>query len=434
LLATAPEEPDTSLTAHLAREIAAQTYTPVTEKDFDLDRVPPHLRVTFRVVDGRGREIDSDKDLRALQGRLSERARDAVASTFADPDAGGRGRRGGRPGEADGAHTGDFSVQPRGGTPGRPGAPGGPSGNSAFVERSGLTTFPTGLPPIPGNGPDQQGTEIPRFVDLKQGGNTIRAYPALVDEGQSVALRLLTTAEEQATAMPGGIRRLLLLAIPSPLGYVQQHLTSTEKLTLAASPYRGAQALFEDCLAACVDDVLFRVKPDGLVFSKAEFETVRDRVSAVVMDTMFDTVKLVTSILMASRKADKALKAASSITIMAALADARQQLEGLIYSGFVSQTGLERLRHLPRYLGGITVRVEKLVANPGRDRVGLTEVESALTAFRNAGGTIPLAPHAPANLVKARWMIEELRISLFAQELRTAESVSLQRIAKVLAG
>lgn len=423
-------------TEAVAAVIKKLVYIPVAADDFDLDRVPPHLRVTFRVVDGRGREIDSDKDLRALQGRLSERARDAVASTFADPDAGGgRGRRGGRQGEADGAPTGDFSVQPRGGTPGRPGAPGGPSaGAGAFVERSGLTSFPTGLPSIPGNGPDQQGTEIPRFVDLKQGGNTIRAYPALVDEGQSVALRLLTTAEEQAKAMPGGIRRLLLLAIPSPLGYVQQHLTSTEKLTLAASPYRGAQALFEDCLAACVDDVLFRVKPDGLVFSKAEFETVRDRVSGVVMDTMFDTVKLVTSILTAARKADKALKAASSITIMAALADARQQLDGLIYSGFVSQTGLERLRHLPRYLGGITVRVEKLVANPGRDRVGLTEVESALTAFRNAGGTIPLARHAPANLVKARWMIEELRISLFAQELRTAESVSLQRIAKVLAG
>ncbi|MET1018634.1 MAG: DUF3418 domain-containing protein, partial [Microterricola sp.] len=291
----------TPFTEAVAAVIKKLVYIPVSADDFDLDRVPPHLRVTFRVVDGRGREIDSDKDLRALQGRLSERARDAVASTFADPDAGGgRGRRGGRPGETDGAHTGDFSVQPRGGTPGRPGAAGGPSGGSAFVERSGLTAFPTGLPPIPGNGPDQQGTEIPRFVDLKQGGNTIRAYPALVDEGQSVGLRLLTTAEEQARAMPGGIRRLLLLAIPSPLGYVQQHLTSTEKLTLAASPYRGAQALFEDCLAACVDDVLFRVKPDGLVFSKAEFETVRDRVSGVVMDTMFDTVKLVTSILTAS--------------------------------------------------------------------------------------------------------------------------------------
>lgn len=421
----------------VASVIKKLVHVPVTGADFDLDRVPPHLRVTFRVVDGKGREVDSDKDLRALQGRLSERARDAVASTFADPDAtSNRGRRGGRPGGADSpaTHSGDFSVQPRTPRPGQPGRAGSErDGGSAFVERSGLTAFPTGLPPIPGNGPDQQGTEIPRFVDLKQGGNTIRAYPALVDEGQTVGLRLLTTAEEQARAMPGGIRRLLLLAIPSPVNYVQQHLTSAEKLTLAASPYRSAQALFDDCLAACVDDVLFRVKPDGLVFSKSEFETVRDRVSGVVMDTMFDTVKLVTSTLTAARKADKALKSASSITIMAALADARQQLDGLIYSGFISQTGLERLRHVPRYLNGISVRAEKLVANPGRDRVGLTEVESALSAFRNAGGTIPLAEHAPAHLVKARWMIEELRISLFAQELRTAESVSLQRIAKALA-
>lgn len=424
-------------TEAVAAVIKKLAHVPVSKDDFDLDRVPPHLRVTFRVVDGKGREVDSDKDLRALQGRLSERARDAVASTFADPNAeGGRHRRGGAAGTAADAHTGDFSVQPRGGRLGRPGGPGtsaGSSVGSAFAERGGLTSFPTDLPHIPGNGPDQQGTEIPRFVDLKQGDNTIRAYPALVDEGQTVGLRLLTTAEEQARAMPGGIRRLLLLAVPTPVAYVQKHLTGNEKLTLAASPYRTTQALFDDCLAACVDDVLFRVKPDGLVLSKAEFETVRDRVSSVVMDTMFETVKLVTSTLTAARKADKALKAASSITIMAALADARQQLDGLIYNGFISQTGLDRMRHLPRYLGGISLRVEKLVANPGRDRVGLTEVESALKLFRDAGGTIPLPPHAPANLVKARWMIEELRISLFAQELRTAESVSLQRISKALA-
>ena len=158
----------------------------------------------------------------------------------------------------------------------RLGAPAHRVGRAAAAPSSNAADSPHSRPGCrrsPATDRIQQGTEIPRFVDLKQGGNTIRAYPALVDEGQSVGLRLLTTAEEQARAMPGGIRRLLLLAIPSPLGYVQQHLTSTEKLTLAASPYRGAQALFEDCLAACVDDVLFRVQPDGLVFSKAEFET-----------------------------------------------------------------------------------------------------------------------------------------------------------------
>jgi ATP-dependent helicase HrpA len=167
---------------------------------------------------------------------------------------------------------------------------------------------------------------------------------------------------------------------------------------------------------------------------KAEFDTIRDRVSGVVMDTMFETVGLVARILTASRAAEKALKAATSMALLAPLGDARAQLDGLVYPGFVSATGLSQLRHLPRYLSGISARIQKLQDNPGRDRVWMNEVQTALAKFTDAGGTIPLAADAPANLVRARWMIEELRISLFAQELKAAESVSLQRIQKALAG
>ena len=149
---------------------------------------------------------------------------------------------------------------------------------------------------------------------------------------------------------------------------------------------------------------------------------------------MFETVGLVARILTASRAAEKALKAATSMALLAPLGDARAQLDGLVYPGFVSATGLSQLRHLPRYLGGISARIQKLQDNPGRDRVWMNEVQSALAKFTDAGGTIPLAADAPANLVRARWMIEELRISLFAQELKAAESVSLQRIQKALAG
>jgi len=179
--------------------------------------------------------------------------------------------------------------------------------------------------------------------------------------------------------------------------------------------------------------VLYRVRPDGQVFMKAEFDTIRDRVSGVVMDSMFETVGLVARILTASRAADKALKASTSMALLAALTDAREQLNGLVYPGFVSATGLAQLRHLPRYLGGITARIDKLLDNPNRDRVWMNEVQSATAKFADAGGRIPLSVDAAPNLVRARWMIEELRISLFAQELRAAESVSLQRIQKVLA-
>ncbi len=366
-----------SFTELLAAQIKRLTHVPVTAADFDLSRIPQHLQMTFRVVDERGRTVDSGKDLRELQRRLGGKARESVAaaSVAATPNA---------------------------------------------IEKSGLTTWSFG--------------ELSRFIDTVQGGNTIRAYPTLIDEGDSVAVRLMSTEAEQARTLPAGVRRLLLLATPSPVAYVQQHLTGTEKMSLATSPYRSTPALFDDCLSAAVNDVLYRIRPDGLVFMKAEFDTIRDRVSGVVMDTMFETVGLVARILTASRVAEKALKASTSMALLAPLGDARAQLDGLVYPGFVSATGLSQLRHVPRYLAGITARIQKLLDNPNRDRVWMNEVQAALAKFTDAGGTIPLAADAPANLVRARWMIEELRISLFAQELKAAESVSMQRIQKALVG
>jgi ATP-dependent helicase HrpA len=329
-----------------------------------------------------------------------------VASTFQAAARGGRGR--GEPGGRGAATAaGDERVAAASESPG-------------FAERSGLTAW--------------EWDAIPEHVDRRQAGNVIRAYPALVDEGSSVALRLVPTAEERDRASRRGIRRLLVLATPTPVAYVQEHLSNEEKLSLAASSYPGTRALLDDCLAACVDAELRTRHPDGLLTTRAEFEAVRDAVAANVLDRMFETVALVARILRAAREADKAIAKSASLHLMAALGDARSQLEALVPSGFVSATGLDRLRHLPRYLEAITLRVRKLVENPGRDRQAMNQLEASIAAFERAGGTIPIDPEAPERLVRVRWMLEELRVSLFAQELRTAEAVSPQRIAKALAG
>ncbi len=362
--------PAASLADTLAATISRQT------------RLPAHLRPTFQVIGERGRPLASGKDLAALQERLRSRARDSVArvAEARTPDA---------------------------------------------IERSGLTTWDL--------------DELPRHLDSTQKGpngttNTIRAYPALVDDGSGVSVRLMSTPAEQARALPGGVRRLLLASIPSPVAYVQQHLTANEKLTLAASPYPNTKALFDDCLLAVIDSVLYRMKPDGQLFMRAEFEAVRDRVSGVVMDSMFETVALVTRTLTAARAAEKAIGGTTSLAYLPSLNDAKTQLAGLVYPGFVSATGLEQLKHLPRYLSGISQRMQALPTNPGRDRAWQTQVETATALYTEAGGRIPPAPHAPENLVHARWMLEEFRVSLFAQSLGTAETVSIQRIRKVLGG
>jgi ATP-dependent helicase HrpA len=253
-----------------------------------------------------------------------------------------------------------------------------------------------------------------------------------VDEGASVALRVEATPEEAERATRAGVRRLLLLAVPSPASYVLEHLTSAEKLALAASPYPSARTLVEDARLAVADAVLTRSAPGALVRTRAEFERVRDALSAAVVDETFRTVSLVAGILTAARDADRALRSQNSLTLLGALNDVKGQLAGLVFPGFVSRIGVSRLAHVPRYLRGAIERVVGLVDNPGRDRQRMTEFERAAAAFAEAGGTIPPGPDAAAALVRTRWLLEEYRISLFAQHLGTAEPVSLQRIQKSL--
>lgn len=383
------------LTAVVGQAIRRLTFTPVDPSDFDFERVPPHLRVTFRAVDERGRTLGSSRDLVELQSRLADRTREAVAKAVKATSPAPRG----------------FET--------RPASPGAPQPPGLIAERSGIVTW--------------EWDELPAHLDTRQAGNVIRAYPAVVDAKRSVSLRLVATAEERDRASRRGIRRLLVLATPTPVAYVQEHLSNEEKLSLAASAYPGTRALLDDCLASCVDAELRARHPDGLVRTRAEFEAVRDAIAANVVERMFETVALVARILRTAREADRAIAGASSISLMAALGDVRAQLDGLVPNGFVSATGLERLRHLPRYLEAIVVRVRKLVENPGRDRQAMNQLEPSIAAFEAAGGRIPIEPEAPERLVRVRWMIEELRVGLFAQELRTAETVSPQRIAKALA-
>ncbi|PZF43581.1 MULTISPECIES: ATP-dependent RNA helicase HrpA [unclassified Curtobacterium] len=389
----APTEPTESFRATLAKAIQRMTYVPVSESDFDLSRVPAHLLPTWAVVDERGRRVETGKDLSALQTKLKDRTQQSVASATAK----GAGRTGG-------------AARVASAGAGRP------------LEQSGLTAWP-----------DQ---DLPQTLDTKQAGGVIRAYPSLVEEGTgpkaTVGVQLLATPSDRVVRMPAGVRRLVMHAVPSPVSYIQSHLTAQEKLALAASPYPSTAALFDDVLAAVVDAVIRRAHPDGLVFTKAEFESVRDAVSASVVDTMFTAVSEVAAVLAAQRSAERALKQANSMSLLAALSDMRQQMERLVFPGFVAVAGLDRLRRIRVYLQGIEARVQKLLQNPGRDATWMREVTVATDRYTDAGGTFPPAVGAHPELVHARWMLEEFRLSLFAQELGTAETVSLQRITKAL--
>ncbi|MGX1701916.1 ATP-dependent RNA helicase HrpA [Microbacterium sp. NPDC055357] len=383
--------PPTSLLDALATRIQRVANQPVTAADFDLERVPSHLLVSFRAVDERGRPAGSARDLGDLQRQLSDRARTAVSRSLTP-------RKDAR-------------------APG-PAVPPTAAASPGVTERSGITDWDVG--------------DLADVVDTKVAGGVVRGYPALVDEGASVALRIEATPEAAAAATRAGVRRLVLLTAPSPAAYVLEHLTSAEKLALAASPYPSAKALIEDARVALADAVIARTVPDGVVRTRAAFETVRDAFSRVVVDELFQAVSLVARILTAVREVERAVREQNSLTLLAALNDVKAQLAGLVFPGFVARTGLDRLGHLPRYVRGALERVRSLADSPGRDRQRQNEFERAAALYAEAGGTIPPAPDASASLTRVRWLLEEYRVSLFAQALGTAEQVSLQRIQKAL--
>ncbi|WP_137843904.1 ATP-dependent RNA helicase HrpA [Microbacterium sp. 2FI] len=389
--------PPTALRDALASRIQRVANQPVTAADFDLERVPGHLRVSFRAVDARGRAVGSSRDLGDLQQRLSQRARDAVSQTLT------RGSL-----TAPGSQSEERSPETKR-TPAPAAAP-------PVAEQSGLTAWTF--------------DDLPDVVDTRVAGGVVRGYPSLVDDGASVSLRIQTTPAAAESATRAGARRLVLLAVPSPSAYVLEHLTSAEKLALAASPYASAKALIEDCRVAVADAVIARTVGDGVIRTRADFDRVRDALSAVVVDELFDAVSLVARILTATRDVERAMRAQNSMVLLGSLGDVKAQVAGLVFPGFASRIGLARLAHLPRYLRGALERLNVLADSPGRDRQRLTEFERAASVFAEAGGTLPLPADASPALTRTRWLLEEYRVSLFAQHLGTAEAVSLQRIQK----
>ncbi|MDQ0843754.1 ATP-dependent RNA helicase HrpA [Streptomyces sp. V1I6] len=360
----------------LARELKRMVGVPVTADDFDLSRVPDHLKITFRIVDERRKKLAEDKDLEALRVQLKPKARQALSKAAASSS---------------------------------------PSGES--LERTGLTDWTIGT--------------LSKVFETRRAGQPVKAFPALVDEGGSVAVRLFDTEAEQAQAMWNGTRRLIMLNIPvNPAKFASDKLTNQQKLALSRNPHGSVQALFEDCALAAADRLI--AEHGGPAWDEESFRKLFDKVRADLVDLTVRTIDQVQQILAAWQACERRLKATNSLVLINNVQDVREQLAALVPAGFVTRTGLRRLPDLMRYLVAVDRRLQQMPTAVQRDTTRMEKVHEMQDEYAWLLEQLPQGRPVPQEVLDIRWMIEELRVSYFAHALGTAYPVSDKRIVKAI--
>lgn len=358
-----------SLLTEVARELRRRSGVVVPVEAFDAAKVPAHLRVTFAVETAEGAEVARGKDLAALQDRLAAPVRRAVARAVA-----------------------------------------------GSWERSGLTGWPADL------------DELPRSVEQVSGGHTVRGFPAFVDTGAAVDVKVFALAAEQAAVMRPGLRRLVRLSVPSPVKAVERGLDMRARLTLNTSPDGPLAALLDDCADAAVDALAREV-----VWGREDFEALTAQVGRSLATTTMDIARRVEKVLAAAHEAQVAIPDKPVPAQADAVADVRAQLDRLLPKGFVTLTGVTKLADLTRYLLAIGRRMERLPHGLVADRERMDRVHAVEDAYDDLLRSLSPARAAGQDVADIGWQIEELRVSLWAQQLGTPRPVSEQRIYKAIA-
>ncbi|CAM3747347.1 ATP-dependent RNA helicase HrpA [Vibrio aquimaris] len=353
----------------LEKELRRMTGVEVLREDWNLEQVPDHLKVTFRAVDHRNRKLKENRDLYLLKESLKDKVQETL-SKVADDD----------------------------------------------IEQRDLKTWSFG--------------ELPKVYQQKRGGYDVKAYPAIVDAKDSVEIKLFETADEQHLAMQAGQRKLILLNVPSPIKYLHSNLPNKSKLGLYFNPYGKVLDLIDDCIACGVDKLI--EEQGGLVWQSEEFEKLKEHVRAELGDTVVEIAKQVEVILTTAFNINKKLKGKIDFSMAFALSDIKAQIEGLIFKGFATECGWKRLPDILRYMQAIEKRMEKLPIDPNKDRLHMLKIESVADEYKELLNKVPKGVMVPDKVKQIRWMIEELRVSYFAQQLGTPYPVSDKRVKNAI--
>ena len=355
-----------SLFEALARYVQRVAGEPVSSDMWDGAELPPHLRMNFRVVDDAGRELATGRDLAALKVQLGE----AAQLTFASAGSG--------------------------------------------IEKGGIRAWDFG--------------ELPEKIAFTRAGRRLTGYPALVDEGESVAIRLLDTHAAADSEMRGGVRRLMRLALKEQMKQLERNLPGFAQAALALRGLAPADDWKEDLLTAIADRAF--IGEDELPRGTEAFEALKQRARARLPAVREAGCRLFASVADEYQRAQQKLSAAAR-SIPQPAADVRAQLARLVFKGFLGATPWEHLHDLPRYLKAAQLRLDKFAGDPERDQRHTANIAELWRRYEERAARARRAGTTDARLEDFRWRIEELRVSLFAQELKTPYPVSYKRLDKL---
>lgn len=353
----------------LIYELRRMTGVTVEAEHWNWEQIPSHLKMTFRVVDENGKKIAESMNLDELKFNLKDRVQESISAVADDG-----------------------------------------------IEQSGLHIWSF--------------ADLPQCYEQKQRGFSVKAFPAIVDEKDAVGIKLFETEFEQSVAMQQGLRRLLLLNVPSPIKYLHEKLPNKAKLGLYFTPFGCVLDLIDDCIACAVDKLIADF--GGFVWDEAGFEKLRDFVRENLNEVTVDIAQKVEQILSLNHALNQRLKGKMDFTMAFAFSDIKAQLGGLIYPGFVQKSGYDRLPDLQRYLQAVDKRIDKLAQDINRDRAAMLRVEQVQQAYQQLLSKLPKSKPISDEVAEIRYMIEELRVSLFAQQLGTKYQVSDKRILNLI--
>lgn len=368
LVAALPDQLDGTaerLTSVLSAELWRTRQLDIPVDAWQLANLPEHLRPTYQVLDPSGKVLGAAKDLPLLQRQFAP----AITATL--------------------------------------------QALTADLARERL--------------PDWDFDELPRTVRRELNGNILTGYPALADQDGAVAVTVLENPEAQQRSHWAGTRRLLMNTLPSPVKPLIRGLDQRQRLTLSRSPHGSPAALLADCIAAAVDNLMrdsLTRSSGALPWNRSDFQALRKTVGDELLATTQGLLDTVAAVISGMQDVDVRLVSMTTAPLRPVVAEVRAHLDQLVYPGFVLDTGTSQLPQLRRYLKAMAQRLDDSQTNIARDRDRQSQVDVVLADLTELTAKIG----DRVDLSSIRWMIEEFRVSVFAQKLGTTQPVSIRRI------